>query len=62
MAGGPRAHKPHRLAHKALPCHRSVGAALEAMPSVDSSRFQPMDKMELMWIDWPTVIGLEASN
>jgi hypothetical protein len=21
-----------------------------------------MDKMELMWIDWPTVIGLEASN
>jgi hypothetical protein len=54
---------PHRSAPQvALPRHRSVEVAPEAMPSIDSTRFQPMDKMELTQIHWPTVIGLEASN
>ena len=70
VAVGPRTHMPHRLVpqgcrpvcHSAWPHHRSVGAALEVMPSVDLSRFAPMDKMELTRIHRPTVIHLGGSN
>jgi hypothetical protein len=70
VAGGLGAHMPHRpgpqgrrpVPPRHLPCHRSVRVAPEALPSVDSSRFQPMDKMELTWIHQPTVIGLGGSN
>ena len=36
-----------------LPHQWSVGATPEAMSSVDSSRFAPMDEMELTQIHWP---------
>ena len=52
---GPRANMPRRpapqghrpMCHVAWPRHRSVEAALEAMSSVDLSRFAPMDEMEM---------------
>jgi len=68
VAVGPGTHMPCRLVpqgcrpmcHSAWPHHRSVGAAPEAMPSVDLSRFAPMDEMELTRIHRPTVIHMEA--
>jgi hypothetical protein len=70
VAVGLEAHMSHRLAPHGrcpvppwhLPRHRSMGAAPEAFPSIDLSRFAPMDEMELLRIHRPTVIALEASN
>ena len=44
------------------PHHRSVGAAPQALPCVDLSRFASMVTMKRPWIHGPIVIGLGASN
>ena len=67
VAGGLGPTWPHRPAtqgHRlppqvALPHHRSVGAATQALSCVDLSRFQPMVMMERPWIHGPIVIDLE---
>ena len=44
------------------PCHRSVGAAPQALPSIDLSQFASMATMEWSWIQGSTVMDLEPSN
>jgi hypothetical protein len=52
---------PHVL-HWHCPHHRFVGAAPQALPSVDLSRFASMVTMEWSWIFGSTVMDLEPSN
>ena len=66
----PWAHHPVPLRRRAdpqvtpwhLPCHRSMGAAPQALPCIDLSWFQPMAKMKLTRIHRPTIIDLGGSN
>jgi len=66
---GPGTHMPRRLVpqgcrlvcHVAWPRHLSLGVAPEAMPSVDLSRFAPMDKMELTRIHRHTLGRLQPN-
>jgi len=51
-----------QVPHWHWPCHRSVGAAPQALPCVDLSWFASMVMMEWSWIRGSTVMDLEPSN
>ena len=68
--GDTRAHQPSPQGHCSAPqvspwhwpCHRSMGAAPQALPCIDLSQFASMVMMEWSWIHGSTVMDLDPSN